>query len=129
RATSIRIENGTARIGLADGESIEADRVLLALGNSPTAGPLSNVQATDDALNMHWLEDLPSYVPRVLFVGTGLTMVDAMLALQEQRPDSRALAISRHGLLPLPHDHENSKRARFDAKALAHGPLSKRLHE
>ena len=129
RATSLRVEDDTARIGLADGESIEADRVLLALGNSPTAGPLPSVQATDDALSMHWLEDLPSYVPRVLFVGTGLTMVDAMLALQEQRPDSRAIAISRHGLLPMPHDHEHAQRSRFDAKSLARGPLSQRLRE
>jgi uncharacterized NAD(P)/FAD-binding protein YdhS len=128
RATSIAVEDGTARIALADGAAIDADRVLLALGNSPTAGPLPSVQAADDALSMHWLEDLPSYVPRVLFVGTGLTMVDAMLALQEQRPDARALAISRHGLLPMPHQERLDPKWKFDAKTLlARGPLSQRL--
>src|SRR5262245_44248260 len=128
RATAIAVQHGAARIALADGGALDADRVLLALGHSPTAGPLPGVQASDDALNLAWLEDLPTYVPRVLLVGTGLTMIDVVLALQEQRPDARVLAISRHGLLPMPHDHEQRATHRFDARAvLARGPLSKRL--
>jgi uncharacterized NAD(P)/FAD-binding protein YdhS len=128
RATSIEVEDDSAHIGLADGAAVQADRVLLALGNSPSAGPLPGVQASDDAWDMRWLEDLPTYVPRVLLVGTGLTMIDVMLRINEERPDARVLAISRHGLLPLPHDHEHGMRRRFDAKTLlARGPLSKRL--
>src|SRR5262245_41428236 len=128
RATSLAVEDGLARIALADGAAIEADRVLLALGNSPSAGPLPDVQASDDAWNLNWLEDLPHFVQRVLLVGTGLTMIDIMLAIHEERPDARVLAISRHGLLPMPHDHEHVAKRRFDAKTLlARGPLSQRL--
>lgn len=129
RATSMSVEDGTARIALGDGGTLIADRVLLALGNSPSAGPLPGVQASDDAWDMRWMEDLPTYVPRVLLVGTGLTMIDIMLAINEERPDARVLAISRHGLLPMPHDHEqHALKRRFDVKTLmARGPLSKRL--
>ena len=75
------------------------------------------------------MERLPTYVPRVLLVGTGLTMIDQVLAIAERRPDTRLLAISRHGLLPLPHEDDGTAPPpRFDAESmLARGPLSQRL--
>ncbi len=47
------------------------------------------------------MDRLPTYVPRVLLIGTGLTMIDQVLAIAKRRPDARVMAISRHGLLPL----------------------------
>jgi uncharacterized NAD(P)/FAD-binding protein YdhS len=65
----------------------------------------------------------------VLLVGTGLSMIDIALATFERRPDVRMTAISRHGLLPLPHEdatHESA--SKFDATALLGcGHLSGRL--
>ena len=110
---------------------IEADRVLLALGNSPAAGPLAGAaDVVDDAWNLRWMERLPTYVPRVLLVGTGLTMIDIALAIAERRPDVRMTAISRHGLLPQPHEEmrRTGAASKFDATALlGRGPLSGRL--
>ncbi len=75
------------------------------------------------------MERLPTYVPRVLLVGTGLTMIDIALAIAERRPDVRMTAISRHGLLPQPYENPDPKAAtNFDATALlGRGPLSERL--
>jgi uncharacterized NAD(P)/FAD-binding protein YdhS len=134
RATGIELENGSARILLGDGTALPADRVLLALGNSPAA-PLPGAGTDDvvaDAWDLNWIEDLPNYVPRVLLVGTGSTMLDIALALAEKRPDVRITAISRHGLLPRRHEGENGAAAsvRFDTrKVLSRGRLSKRLHD
>lgn len=131
RATAIDVDHSSARISLEDGTVIEADRVLLALGNSPAAGPLAGAaDVVNDAWNLRWMERLPTYVPRVLLVGTGLTMIDIALAIAERRPDVRMTAISRHGLLPRPHevDAEHGATSKFDATALlGRGPLSGRL--
>ncbi len=130
RATAIDVARSSARIWLTDGAVIEADRVLLALGNSPAAGPLAGAaEVVDDAWNLRWMERLPTYVPRVLLVGTGLTMIDIALAISERRPDVRMTAISRHGLLPQPHENPTHQAAsKFDATALlGRGPLSERL--
>ena len=131
RATGIDVARGSARITLADGGEIEADRVLLALGNSPTAAPLRGAPgAINDAWDLDWMDSLPTYVPRVLLVGTGLTMIDQALAIMDRRPDTRMIAISRHGLLPQPHENEATVPApKFDATMLlGRGPLSQRLH-
>ncbi len=130
RATAIDVARSSARIWLTDGAVIEADRVLLALGNSPAAGPLAGAAGVvDDAWNLRWMERLPTYVPRVLLVGTGLTMIDLALAISDRRPDVRMTAISRHGLLPQPHEDGTHRPAsKFDATALlGRGPLSERL--
>jgi uncharacterized NAD(P)/FAD-binding protein YdhS len=65
----------------------------------------------------------------VLLVGTGLTMIDVALAISDRRPDVRMTAISRHGLLPQPHEDGTHRPAsKFDATALlGRGPLSERL--
>jgi uncharacterized NAD(P)/FAD-binding protein YdhS len=130
RATAIDVARSSARIWLTDGAVVEADRVLLALGNPPAAGPLAGAAGVvDDAWNLRWMERLPTYVPRVLLVGTGLTMIDIALAISERRPDVRMTAISRHGLLPQPHENPTHQSAsKFDATALVgRGPLSERL--
>ena len=131
RATGLALNDGLATITLSNGAMIEADRVLLALGNSPTAAPVPDApDAVADAWNIDWMESLPTYVPRVLLVGTGLTMIDIALDIAEKRPDARILAISRHGLLPRPHEDASGKPPAFNArKLLARGPLHQRLRQ
>lgn len=132
RATGIDVANGAARIRLLDGAVLEAERVLIANGNSPAAGPLAGVaDAVENAWDLRWMEELPTYVPRVLLVGTGLTMIDMALAIADKRPDTRVLAISRHGMLPLPYeDAASGIVARADVAALlARGPLSRRFRK
>jgi uncharacterized NAD(P)/FAD-binding protein YdhS len=133
RAMGLSVDEGIAKIQLSDGEILEADRVLLALGNSSNAGPVPGLGAGEvvgNAWNLSWIEKLPTYVPRVLLIGSGLTMIDIALAVADQRPDTRILAISRHGLLPQPQveSHSADPSAKFDAAALlADGPLHVRL--
>ena len=74
------------------GETVEADRVLLALGNSFDAGPVPGVTAGDavaNAWNLDWIEKFPTDVPRVLLIGSGRTMIDIALAIADQRPYTR----------------------------------------
>jgi uncharacterized NAD(P)/FAD-binding protein YdhS len=90
---------------LADGSSIPADRVVLALGNPPSA-----VHSWARGLSNHpaYVHD-PWLMPKslrardsVLIVGSGLTMVDVALALSLEGGELPMVrSISRHGLLPL----------------------------
>jgi len=93
------------RANLAGRNAIEADRLVLALGNPPSA---VHTWARGVLHHPAYLHD-PWCVPKsfraehsVLIIGTGLTMVDVALALsQEGGRVPLVRAISRHGLLPL----------------------------
>ncbi len=98
-----------ARLALSDGTTVQAERVVLALGN-PASCPAPG-------LSMHGLEDRWHLSPwfgdalrvrfpgeRVLLLGTGLTAVDAFLALQSQETACEVYMLSRRGMLPQVHD-------------------------
>jgi len=89
---------------LADGGSIGADRVVLAVGNpAPPVFPWARGVLHHRA----YIHD-PWNLPRefqarhaVLIVGNGLTMVDVALALSQEGSELPVVqTISRHGLLP-----------------------------
>jgi uncharacterized NAD(P)/FAD-binding protein YdhS len=97
------------RVRLANGRTVEADAVVLALGNlSPgmpravaAAGLADGVYSADP-----WAEDLATGLTdadEVLLLGTGLTAVDAALTLDGAGFRGRILALSRRGLLPRAH--------------------------
>ena len=97
-----------AHLLLADGTAIEADAVVLASGNPPPddakAGGLGDY---DRYIADPWAAgalDRVSPQDDVLMLGAGLTMIDVVLALREQGWKGRALALSRRGLLPRPHN-------------------------
>lgn len=103
-------------LGPAGGERIvlqplglAVDRVVLALGNPPPAG-LAGVDATSTSYcSDPWAPSTREALRRdgpVLLIGTGLTMVDLALELEDLRHRGRRgsiHAISRHGLLPTAH--------------------------
>jgi uncharacterized NAD(P)/FAD-binding protein YdhS len=106
----VRTDDLGAHLRLADGRELTACRAVLALGNPPPAPPgapgLEQAPA-DRYIADPWAPDaLGSVRPadEVLLLGTGLTMVDVLLALDEQGWLGRGLALSRRGLLPRPHD-------------------------
>jgi uncharacterized NAD(P)/FAD-binding protein YdhS len=97
-----------ADVILKSGEIIKADRVLLATGNlAPRsvmpAGKLESHLAYCQNPWRGWLDKLPQSTESVLLVGTGLTMIDAFLTLRSIGWKGTIFALSRNGLLPVPH--------------------------
>jgi len=89
-----------AIVSLQSSHSFLADKVVLALGNSPAApsheGHLRNAWSADALANLD-----PDAA--VLLVGTGLTMVDMVLSLSDRQHRGKVYALSRRGLSPQRH--------------------------
>ena len=113
-----------AGLALSDGREIAADQIVLATGNPApqTAGP-----ATPGVIGDAWA---PGALDRirpdddVVILGTGLTMIDVVLELEDRGWTGRATAISRRGLLPRAHDETQSHPA---ARPPEKAPLAKRM--
>lgn len=95
---------GRFQVQLALGRRLAADAVVLATGlGGPSRFRERPGLWPPVAIADPWTLD-PGAAPAgdILLIGSGLTMVDVVLALD--RPDRRFLAISRHGLLPEAHE-------------------------
>jgi uncharacterized NAD(P)/FAD-binding protein YdhS len=99
--------NGGYAIGLADGNTIEVDAAVMALG-ALSPRPLTSV--TSQALASGAFELDPWQLAahrapprRVVVIGTGLTAVDTLLSASTRWPHAELLAVSRHGRLPFVH--------------------------
>ncbi len=94
---------------LHDGSTVEAAKVVLALGN-PASAPFDRAPIQSMGGRWHvspWLEDalrVRFAGERILLVGTGLTAVDSALALHGQTLPCMTYMISRRGILPQVHD-------------------------
>lgn len=96
-----------ARLRLASGATLDADKVVLATGNEPPADlPGQNTVATHAAWCANpWL-DWESRLPvagDIVLLGTGLTTVDAIVTLLALGWRGTIHAVSRNGLLPESH--------------------------
>lgn len=109
-------------ISLATGGKVEAPRVILAVGMPGginfCAKDLPNYTANlwtmkrENPLSASSLADLPKdYTVGIL--GTGLTMLDAVVSLLERNYPGRIVAISKHGKLP--EVHKTHAEIPFDA--------------
>jgi uncharacterized NAD(P)/FAD-binding protein YdhS len=103
----IDIEGGCIRF--RSGEAVEAERVILALGNLAPDVPtfiapelFRSGVALADPWAPHIAEGL-SDEGDVLLIGTGLTAVDVALTLDGSGYRGRILALSRRGLMPRSH--------------------------
>ncbi|GFE67526.1 beta-lactamase domain-containing protein [Chroococcus sp. FPU101] len=83
-----------------------ADKIVLALGNTPATPFSQHSDSSDRFLRDAWsasaLSDLEPNAP-VLLIGTGLTMVDMVVSLHAQKHRGQIYAISRRGLSPIQH--------------------------
>ncbi len=106
---AIRYEGSAVHLQLDRDRAITADLVVLATGNFPPEppqvanpsfydGPLFRANPWDQAA----LEGLRPGDP-VLLIGTSLTAVDVVLSLLDSGHTGPITALSRRGLLPLPH--------------------------
>lgn len=108
------------RLLLDDGRVLEADDVVLALGNPPP-GHLPGTEALRSGyVPDPWAAPL-SFSPgeTVLLVGTGLTMVDAALAATDPaHSDVVVHALSRHGLVPPSQTQFSTAACKGDSNAM-----------
>lgn len=106
RVTGIVSGVGGAGLRLADGGTIWASQVVLALGNSAGAGApprWERVGPVRDAWQPDALAGLAQSDRPVVLVGTGLTAVDVMISLEQAGFAGTIHAVSRRGLLPRAH--------------------------
>jgi uncharacterized NAD(P)/FAD-binding protein YdhS len=108
-----------AILELQDGARITAHRVVLALGNPPPSNPLSNFDCPPPL--SPWPSDqrygLGKMTPALL-IGSGLTAVDVILALDDGGHQGPIHVVSRHGYLPLIHGTSPPLRSFMDAEEL-----------
>ncbi len=104
----------------ADHSQMNVDKVVLATGNpSPAAFPFP-IDPAQQVIANPWHYAAPTQIPAddpVLIVGTGLSMIDAVLTLHHQQHRGPIYAVSRHGLRPLPHS-ERQEPFNIDAQQL-----------
>ncbi len=104
---------------LADGERVEADRVVLALGPLGAGDPIRvppELKESGAYVADPWAAgalDEARADRSVLIVGTGLSMVDVALSLCESASGPRVRAVSRHGLVPRRHRRTLTNLRRF----------------
>ena len=96
-----------------DGEAVQCEAVVVALGNSTPTCPdwvaaLDASRVIRDPWQQGALERIPDGA-HVLCVGTGLTFVDVAITLASR--SCRVTATSRHGLLPTVHAPSNTVHA------------------
>lgn len=129
RVTGEAVAMEETGVRLADGRTIRAGAVVLATGNPAprTVAQSKAGRVIDDPWAAGALERIGPD-DDILILGTGLTMVDVVLALEARGWRGGAIALSRRGRTPHAHG------ARHDAPvaatpALTCGPLARRLAE
>jgi uncharacterized NAD(P)/FAD-binding protein YdhS len=97
-------------LDLEDGGTVTARAVVLAIGNQPPEPLGIASQAGPRFINNPWNEEAKAAVSEavasggdVLLVGTGLTMIDAVLSLSAAGHQGRIVALSRRGQIPKSH--------------------------
>lgn len=109
QATSADRDGDGWAVGLGNGETLRASGLVLAIGNQPPE-PLPFARESSRAINNPWgseasaaVEHLAATGDDALLVGTGLTMVDAVLSLDAAGHRGRIVGLSRRGLIPRGH--------------------------
>ena len=107
-AVDAEVVDGRAVVHLADGNTVAADRVVLATGNETPA----DLPGTD-ALAEHpawvgdpwqpWQRRLPKEEGSIVILGTGLSAVDVIITLRALGWMGGIHAVSRHGWFPHAH--------------------------
>lgn len=127
-AVALEQMRGGARVHLASGAIIGADIVVLATGNQQPALPPMFAGAGAALMRDPWdYGALERVAPNedVLLLGTGMTTVDAVLALSRRPRTGRLYALSRRGLLPRTH----TPNVRNQSPRTLPPVLSEALHE
>jgi uncharacterized NAD(P)/FAD-binding protein YdhS len=97
-------DNGGMRVVIESGSALSVDLLVLALGNNPPATLFEKSEGAEvvSGWSAAAFEGLAKD-EAVLVVGSGLTAVDAVLALEDRGHRGAVHVISRHGRWPLVH--------------------------
>ncbi|HEY8966853.1 MAG TPA: FAD/NAD(P)-binding protein, partial [Candidatus Methylacidiphilales bacterium] len=104
----VPLPDGTLSIALDGGRFLYAGKVVLAVGNFPPQPPKEDGACRDHAgyIAEPWEEEVVAQLAMpgdVLIVGTGLTCLDFLCALDGRKKEGTIHVLSRRGLFPLPH--------------------------
>ena len=106
-AVGLTAGKGAWTIHLHDGRALTSASVVLALGNLAPVDPVELSGVRDDRyVRDPWAPGVAAGLDKaadVLIVGSGLTMIDVVLALRAEGHGGRVLVLSRHGILPREH--------------------------
>lgn len=106
-------DDGQPCVRAADGRLIRAEQVVLALGHGAPRIPSELRQIAEcsgfvrDPWAPGWAARVVKSARRVLFVGSGLTMLDVAITLDRTGFDGDMVAVSRRGLRPAAHGVSN----------------------
>jgi uncharacterized NAD(P)/FAD-binding protein YdhS len=121
---------GTWHVALADGTTVEAGSLVLAIGNQQPGVPAIFEAARDRFVADPWgpsavaaVAELAATGGDALILGTGLTMVDLALSLDAAGHRGRIVAMSRRGLLPRSHIYSDAPRPEVSADDVPLGKL------
>ncbi|MBO3460502.1 FAD/NAD(P)-binding protein [Aetokthonos hydrillicola Thurmond2011] len=107
-AIAIQAKDDGTKVYLRSGQSLHVQKAVLAVGNFPASlpKPIASLGKNNPYVRDAWSSDAISDLKAedsILLVGTGLTMVDVVVALHQQGFRGKILAVSRHGLMPQRH--------------------------
>ncbi|WP_017655534.1 FAD/NAD(P)-binding protein [Fortiea contorta] len=107
-AIAIETTNHSTAIYLSSGECLYVQKAVLALGNLPATLPKPLKAVAHPYVKDAWSPEAIALLhpeDTILLVGTGLTMVDVMVALNQKGFRGKIHAVSRHGLMPVRHQN------------------------
>lgn len=109
RAVSASVLAGNVAVETESSDMLHGDAVILATGNAAPAdwpGLSPEVASSGRFFTVAWMEGAFETRGRhapVLLLGSGLTAMDALLALRHHGHRGKVYMVSRRGLLPQPH--------------------------
>jgi len=130
----LQISKDKYLVQLFDGNQLEADKIILALGNFPPSDPayIRGTSITKDPsyFSKPWSKNSINEVGKedpVLFLGSGLTTIDMVVSLLKRNHTGKLFIISRRGLLPLKHISANAWTISFKTDDITTASLLFRL--
>lgn len=109
-AVACRPQGRGVVLRLASGAIMEADAVVLALGNAPPMIPAPFDAFGNDVIDP-WDQAARENIAAdddVLLLGSGLTMIDAAMMLAAGPRSGKLYVLSRRGLMPRPHGEQRA---------------------